>query len=148
MFYKHKEPQAKNVTYNLLNLITNKLLCSVISYILMQNMRAVKTSSTGERGMRIKLNSHPNPHQLFCLQPTIKNHMYQMLSKTCSMYLHQDPPANNEPLSLPGHPLLCSRTGQQSLSMVLHHAQFLKPSPELPEPGVSEQDFAILDSRN
>lgn len=103
---------------------------------------------SGERGMRIKLNSHPNPNQLFCLQHIIKNHMYQMLSKTCSTYLHQDPPANNEPLSLPGHPLLWSRTERRSLSMVLHHAQFLKPTPELRELGVSEQDFAILDSSN
>lgn len=123
----------------------------------MQSMRLVKTYSTvisfsGERGMRIKQNSHPNLHQIFCLQHIIKNHRYEMLSKTCIMHLCQDPPTNNKYFSLPSYLLFCSRRGggqaEQSLSMVLRHAEFLKPTPQLLELGVSEHDFAIPDSNN
>lgn len=123
----------------------------------MQRMRAVKTYSigvsfSGERGMRIKQNSYPNPHQIFCLQHVIKNHRYQMPSKTCIMHLCQDPPACNKYFSLPGYLLFCSRRAggqaEQSLSMVLHHAEFLKLTPELLELGVSEHDFVISGSSN
>lgn len=157
MFYKQRCWSYKSVTYNLLNLITNKLLCSEISYILMQSMTVVKTYSlvisfSGERGMRIKQNSHPNPHQIFCLQHIINNLRYQMLNKTRIVRLCQDFPAYNKYFSPPGYLLLCSRRGrgqaEQSLSMVLHHAEFLKPTPELLEPGVSEHDFAVSDSSN
>ena len=74
-----------------------------------------------------------------------------MLSKTCIMHLRQDPPAYNKSFSLPGYLLFCSQRGgqaEQSLSMVLHHTEFLKPTPELLELGVSEHDFALSDSSN
>jgi len=68
------------------------------------------------------------------------------------MHLCPGPPAYNKHFSLSGYLLLGGRRGGgpagEALSMVLHHAQFLKPTPLLLELGVSEHHFATNDSSN